>query len=246
MKNQEAILEISRRFREARSILLTAAENLDGDALGCVLALKAYGVSKGKRVTVVNSKPVSPLYAFLGVSDWVETKVPNEPFDLVIVCDTGDLSMLGSLYEENRALFDSVPMVNIDHHGSCFGSVCWMDPSYSAACDMVAEFIEYDGGSEAVTAQMAEFLLLGILYDTGCYRNTNTTPATFERSARLLSKGADYMKLIRNLYQSTPLSYARLYGETLSGLVSVWNGKGIGAFIPYSAFERHGIDPNAL
>lgn len=246
MKNQDAILAISTLFQNARTVLLTAAENLDGDALGCLLALQAYGESKGKRMVAVNSKPVSPLYGFLGVADRIRTEVPSDRYDLVIVCDTGDIAMLGKVYDDNRAVFDSVPVINIDHHGSCYGDVCWMDASYSAACDMVAEFIEHDGGKAAITPEIAEFLLLGILYDTGCYRNTNTAPSTFERSARLLGSGADYMKLIRNLYQATSLAYARLYGEALSGLVSVVGGRGVATFVSKEAFARHGVDANAL
>lgn len=246
MENQAVLSSISRLFDEAGSILLTAAENLDGDALGCLLALEAYARSKGKVVDAVNSRPVCPLYAFLGVSDRIKTEIPDRKYDLIVVCDTGDISMIGRLYEENREVFDATPVLNIDHHGSCYGDVCWMDPSYSAACDMVAEFIEYHGGIASLTSEIANFLFLGILYDTGCYRNTNTTPGTFERSAKLLAAGADYMRLIRNLYQSTPSAYAQLYGDALSGLFSVAEGRGVGAVIDLATFQSRGIDPYSL
>ena len=245
MKNQALIEAVSRLFDRADTILLTAAENLDGDALGCLLALEAYGRSQGKDIVAVNSLPVSPLYAFLGASDRILTEIPKKDYDLVIVCDTGDLPMIGRLYEENRPFFDNVPLINIDHHGSSYGNVCWMDPTYSAACDMVGEFIEYNGGIRSITPEISTFLLLGVLYDTGCFRNTNTLPATFERSARLLTRGADYMGLIRNLYQSTATSYARLYGEAMSNLVTVGT-RGVGVFVDQPTFTRHGVDPMAL
>lgn len=246
MENQAVLFSIARLFDEADSILLTAADNLDGDALGCLLALEAYGRSKGKTVHAVNSRPVCPLYDFLGVSDRILTQIPNEKYDLVIICDTGDISMIGRLYVENRELFDSTPILNIDHHGSCYGDICWMDPSYSAACDMVAEFLEYHGGISAITPEVANFLFLGILYDTGCYRNTNTIPSTFERSAKLLARGADYMGLIRNLYQSTPVSYAKIYGSALSSIFEVGGGKGIGTVVTLEDFEKNGVNPYAL
>lgn len=227
MENQAVLFSIVKLFDEADSILLTAADNLDGDALGCLLALESYARAKGKSVDAVNSRPVCPLYDFLGVSDRVKTEIPNRKYDLIIVCDTGDISMIGRLYQENRDFFETTPLLNIDHHGSCYGDVCWMDPSYSAACDMVAEFLEYHGGISAITPEIANFLFLGILYDTGCYRNTNTIPSTFERSAKLLSRGADYMKLVRNLHQGTPIGYAKIYGKALSSTFEVGDGKGI-------------------
>lgn len=246
MENQAVLFSIARLFDEAGSILLTAADNLDGDALGCLLALEAYGRAKGKEIDAVNSRPVCPLYDFLGVSDRIKTAIPDKKYDLVIICDTGDISMIGRLYLENRELFDNTPILNIDHHGSCYGDICWMDPSYSAACDMVAEFLEYHGGISAITPEVANFLFLGILYDTGCYRNTNTLPSTFERSAKLLARGADYMKLIRNLYQSTPVSYAKIYGAALSSIFEVGGGKGIGTVVTLEDFQKNGVSPYAL
>ncbi|MFZ3232767.1 MAG: bifunctional oligoribonuclease/PAP phosphatase NrnA [Patescibacteria group bacterium] len=246
MENQAVLFSIARLFDEAGSILLTAADNLDGDALGCLLALEAYGRAKGKEIDAVNSRPVCPLYDFLGVSDRIKTTIPDKKYDLVIICDTGDISMIGRLYVENRELFDNTPILNIDHHGSCYGDICWMDPSYSAACDMVAEFLEYHGGISAITPEVANFLFLGILYDTGCYRNTNTLPSTFERSAKLLARGADYMSLIRNLYQSTPVSYAKIYGAALSSIFEVGGGKGIGTVVTLEDFEKNGVSPYAL
>jgi phosphoesterase RecJ-like protein len=246
MENQAVLFSIAKLFDEAGSILLTAADNLDGDALGCLLALESYARAKGKSVDAVNSRPVCPLYDFLGVSDRIRTEIPNRGYDLIIVCDTGDISMIGRLYQENRVFFDTTPLLNIDHHGSCYGDVCWMDPSYSAACDMVAEFIEYHGGISAITPEIANFLFLGILYDTGCYRNTNTVPSTFERSAKLLSRGADYMKLVRSLHQSTPIGYAKIYGKALSSAFEVGGGKGIGAVVTLRDFEENGVNPYGL
>ncbi len=43
MKHQEVIAQIIKKWHESSSILLTAASNFDGDALGCTLALAALG-----------------------------------------------------------------------------------------------------------------------------------------------------------------------------------------------------------
>ena len=54
------------------------------------------------------------------------------------------------------------------------------------------------------------------------------------------------MGLIRNLYQSTPVSYAKIYGAALSSIFEVGGGKGIGAVVTLEDFQRFGVDPYAL
>lgn len=65
MKNQDILAKIDDAFKKAKTILLTASENLDGDALGCMLSLDDYAKSLGKDSTIVNGKCVSDFYAFL-------------------------------------------------------------------------------------------------------------------------------------------------------------------------------------
>jgi nanoRNase/pAp phosphatase (c-di-AMP/oligoRNAs hydrolase) len=96
---------------------------------------------------------------------------------MIIVCDTGSLHMLGTVYSENREIFDTVPTVNIDHHNSCYGNVCWSTCSYenTSATMMIDCFIRMLD-PEGVTPSIATYLLLGLYFDTECYRNLNTTP----------------------------------------------------------------------
>lgn len=65
MKHQVIIGKILELWATSRSILLTGASNLDGDALGCLLTLQDLGIAQGKDIIIVNEKPLSSLYDFL-------------------------------------------------------------------------------------------------------------------------------------------------------------------------------------
>lgn len=158
---------------------------------------------------IANEKPLSCLYDFLGVADRVHTVLPEVTYDLIVICDTGSFNMLGAIYTDNRAIFDATKKINIDHHSSCYGDVCWSTCSYehTSATMMVSCFIEYIAGLEVITKDMATYLLLGVYYDTECFRNTNTTAHGLQFSARMLELGAEHDRLIRNLYQSTDPAY---------------------------------------
>ncbi len=180
-------------------------------------------------MTIVNEKPLSSLYDFLGASEQVLTKIPDGQYDAIYICDTGCFDMLGAIYIDNAELFRNTPTVNIDHHGSCYGDICWstIGNEFASATMMVAELIRQIEGNHSITPTIATALLLGVYYDTECFRNCNTTPEAYEFSAAMLRSGANHDLLIRSLYQSTDPAYVALYGEVLATLRPLSGGIGM-------------------
>lgn len=248
MKHQVIIEKIIQLWTSSESILLTGASNLDGDALGCLLALHDLATSQGKEVVIVNEKPLSCLYGFLNVADRVVTQVPKKSYDAIFICDTGSFEMLGTVYSENQELFAKTPTVNIDHHASCYGDVCWSTCGYenTSATMMVARLIEYACGPQAITRDMATYLLLGLYYDTECFRNANTSAEGYRFAAKMMEFGADHNGLIRNLYQSTAPHYVGLYGDVLSSLIPVHDGEGFIGLVTGEMLQRRGIPIDCL
>lgn len=248
MKHQVIIEKILKLWSSSNSILLTGAANLDGDALGCLLALYDLAVAQGKEVVIVNEKPLSSLYSFLGVADRVLTVVPKKEYDAIFICDTGSFDMLGTVYSENADVFAKTQIVNIDHHTSCYGDFCWSTCSFenTSATMMVAKLIEIGCGPQAITKDMATYLLLGLYYDTECFRNANTSAEGYKFAARMMEFGADHNRLIRNLYQSTAPAYVGLYGEVLASLVSVQEGIGMIGVVTQEMLKRRNISIDCL
>jgi len=112
----EAVVE---RLRGARRVLAIGHENPDADALGAALAIGMLTEALGGRATVAAADAVPDLYNFLEGSGAVRTDPePDVVYDLVVLCDCGDLSRVGAIRDRNAALFATTPLLTIDHHAS--------------------------------------------------------------------------------------------------------------------------------
>ena len=214
--------QIITSWHSSSRILLTGAANFDGDALGCVLALSEFGTAQGKSMTIANESPICPLFSFASVGHTVETDLTGQEFDLIIICDTGSLRMLGEITTRHESIFADTPTINIDHHGSCYGDICWSTSGdeYASATMMIAEFIRRVDPA-GITPTIATSLLLGLYFDTECFRNLNTNPHALRFAADMIELGADNAALVQGLYQSTPADYFRLYGQIMQNIEMV-------------------------
>src|SRR5450756_1619575 len=89
----DAVVE---RLRGARRVLAIGHESPDADALGAAIAIGMLAEALGARATVAAADAVPDLYRFLDGSDSVRTDPePDVAYDLVVLCDCGDLSRVG-------------------------------------------------------------------------------------------------------------------------------------------------------
>ncbi len=145
----------------------------------------------------------------------------GQSFDLILTVDTGDLVQLGKLLEAHKTLFETVPMLNIDHHASNgkFGTYNLVDPEVAAATQILTPIIqelEKQHGEELLDEDVATLLLVGIVTDTGSFQHTNTSPEAFEVAADLLERGARQQEIIKHIYKTKSLATLKLWGRVLS------------------------------
>ena len=141
------------------------------------------------------------------------------PFDLIIIVDTADLALLGSLYEKHRNFFVTVPILNIDHHVSNtkFGKHQLIDPGAASATEVLYRwFLSDPEWKKAITADIATLLLTGLITDTRSFQNPNTTPHSLEVAAELLDLGARQQEIIKFIYKTKPLSTLKIWGRALN------------------------------
>lgn len=143
-----------------------------------------------------------------------------EEFDLIVTVDAGDIHQMRELYEENREMFETLPLLNIDHHASNskFGTVNFVDIDSSSTTQALIKIIDAlnDTGSEIIDPDIATLLLTGLITDTGSFQHSNTTPAAFEVASRLLDLGAAQQEIIKKIYKTKSLSTLKLWGRVLS------------------------------
>ncbi len=163
-------------------------------------------------------------------------------YDLVIVLDCSELSQLGFLYENDQDLFKENPVINIDHHptNKYFGQVNVVDPEASSTSEILVSLIE-SMGQNLIDANIATYLLTGIIFDTWSFQNTNTTPKSLTVAAQLCATGARKEEIVRNVLKAKPVAVLKLWGKILANIQEDKPHKIVWSKISYSDLEASGV-----
>ncbi|MDD4628354.1 MAG: bifunctional oligoribonuclease/PAP phosphatase NrnA [Candidatus Peribacteraceae bacterium] len=143
----------------------------------------------------------------------------EQRYDLIIVVDTADLSLLGSLYTDHIDLFSEVPVLNIDHHisNTRYGQLQLIDTTSASVTEVLYHWFNHvPEWREKVTQDLATLLLTGLITDTRSFQNPNTTPRSLEVAAQLLDLGARQQEIIQNIYKTKPLTTLKIWGRALN------------------------------
>lgn len=140
-------------------------------------------------------------------------------YDLIIVVDSADLALLGSVYQDHVDLFSEIPILNIDHHISNvrFGQMHLIDPTSASTTEILYHwFLSVPEWRVHLTPDLATLLLTGLITDTRSFQNPNTTPRSLEVAAELLERGARQQEIIQHLYKTKPLTTLKIWGRALN------------------------------
>lgn len=203
-------------FVAARRVLLTGPVDPDGDSLGACLAL-ARGIARLGAASVEVAGTATFRYAWMPGAD---AMVPDArvagPYDVAVVMD-GDRRRLEPTVE--AAFGGATVQVIIDHHASTTPEgyhISLLDPRAASTCEMVHALLESWG--QPLDAELAALLYTGIIFDTGGFRHSNTSPASHRLAARLLETGIDHAAIsVRVLVERRPAGL-RLLGRALAGV----------------------------
>src|SRR5262249_37819408 len=171
--------------------LLTTHIRPDGDGLGSMRALGEVLEQQGKRVRMIVASSFPPRYDFLNRDQRIERfELPGEAWrdsEAVVVLDTGTRNQLGDFASFLDSL--SVPQVVMNHQPTQDGiaRLLLVDTSGEATGRLTFEAIQALGGK--LTEPSASALFTALAMDTGWFRHSNTTPATFVLAAELVKAG---------------------------------------------------------
>lgn len=197
-------------IKESDEILLFAHSRPDGDTTGAVLALREYILSLGKNVDIAC---FDPFPSYLGILFENHFKFPADldisKYNLLIATD----SVERGFQKIKSTLKDTQVTALIDHHPdiTITGDINIIDAKYSSACEIVYNFLESKGIE--INRQIATFLLLGILSDTGMFQHSNTTPRVMAIASNLMKKGAPMAKIVETIFTNKNISTLKLWGK---------------------------------
>ena len=195
------MLEILKKIKEYKKIIIHRHSNPDLDALGSQIGLKE---------TLQHNFPDKEVYAvgdmnrftFLGDMDVVSDETFKDA--LCIICDVAVSSMIS-----DYRYFDAKEVIVIDHHQNdtnlslsdkefTLPLYRYVDTTSSACCAIVADMIKEWGLN--LPAHAATALYSGIITDSGRFQYGNNLANLFRTSAYLVDNGAEPQFVYRNLY----------------------------------------------
>lgn len=194
-------------IREHKTFCIVGHVRPDGDCVGSQLALGIALQNEGKKVTCWNEDSIPQKYKFLDPEGLLQKPKPGEAFDCVIATDCASYLRLGKAgkYSEKRKI-----LINIDHHESnpCYGDINWVSAREPSCGELIFRLIKV--ARWPITKPIADNLFAAVSTDTGSFQYPTTRPGTFHTGAELVTRGADLAKICDEVYESYPLSRARL------------------------------------
>jgi len=207
----DALIETRRRF------LLLGHVDPDGDCIGSMLALAAFLRGRGKEVACFTPGDMAEIYIELPLMKLFmrEGELSSFKPDMIFALDSPTTARTAEFVTREGG----TPIVNIDHHptNERYGDINVIDEHASAAAILVYRFLAFVA-PERITAEMAGYLYLGVLMDTGGFRFQNTNAEALSMAARFVELGANPYELSHEFIYVKKLSTLKLLARSLESL----------------------------
>lgn len=238
METYNAVLDV---FDRHQFFALSTHINPDGDAIGSELALYSFLKDLGKHVQIFNTDAVPKIYQFLPFCDAIlpPEAVQGYSPEILVVLDAGMLKRIGD--DLSRTLIPTKAIVNIDHHATAnhFGNYNLVEVEASSTSEIVYQLIKHHGAP--IGRDRALCLYTGIMFDTGCFRYANSTPAAHRIAADLINAGVSVDEIYRFVYEAAPVGRIRLLSEVLQTLGVTPDGKIAWVYATQEMFRKTGM-----
>ena len=208
MKPHAKVIDrIIESIRESRTICVAGHLRPDGDCVGSQLGLTLALRNEGKKVCCWNEDRIPEKYDFLDRDGIIQKPKRGLNFDCVIATDAASFERLGSV---GRCVANRKLLINIDHHESNtrYGDLNWVSAREPSTGELVFRLLKIAKWS--ITKRIADSLFTAVSTDTGSFQYATTRPGTYHVAGELVHRGADLAKICDEVYQSYPLSRARL------------------------------------
>ncbi len=235
--------EIAGVLKRTESAVIFTHMRPDGDTLGCAMALhRALSILNKKSEVVCESEiPVNLLF-LEGMGEI--RKAPSFSPDVYIAVDASAPSRLGALERVFTAGMRKRVTVNIDHHVSNtrFAKYNFVQ-NRASNCENIMDLISLLGIE--VDGALAQYLMLGIVTDSGCFSRSSVDAATFRMAAELAEKGADVGRISYEALKRQSKARAQLFAETVSRLRYLLEDRLAIAYVSQEMLKKYALPTQA-
>lgn len=248
---------LRQRLEGARSIVMTAHTNADGDAVGSLTGM--YAILR--RVTEAELVPMLPDgcpedLAWLphtnlilnGKKDIDRCREAIGRADLIVAMDLSNLDRTGVLAEAIQE--SKAPRILFDHHvGPDRGSfeMVMSDPDISSTCELIFWTMSQTFSMEAIGTDAATSLYTGICTDTGTFSFSNRNESLYLAAARLTQMGIDPMEINHQIKNVFSFNRMQFFGYAMSQLLTDYPAQETALMVIHkSDMERYKVESSEL
>lgn len=227
----DEILEV---IENSENIAVAGHVSPDGDAVSSCCALAMALEKKGKRVSVFLEEIPSKLSA-VPYTDKVITAEADGDFDLFISLDCGDEARLG----KNSKLIKRCTTINIDHHisNTYFGRYNYVDADSSSTSELIYRLIN---GWCPLDSNIAYAIYAGIIFDTGCFKHSCTSPVTMQIAGELMTYNIPFTQIQEKLFYYHTFIEAKMLGTAIENMKKYCDGRLVVSTLSIEEMEKNG------
>jgi phosphoesterase RecJ-like protein len=228
------------RIREDSRFVLATHENMDGDALGSLVAMQGLLTALGKDAPMFIAPSELPLpheYRFFVLEHTIQVAPADIAERTVVFLDCGNIDRNSA-----EVLRAGAHLLNIDHHhdNTRFGTINHVVPSASCTAEIVWDLMGELG--VAPTPAVAEALYVGLITDTGRFMYENTGPGAHQMAAALIAAGVDVQGVYRRLFEEMPFAKLTLFSRALAQVCRHDDGELTLAWLSAEDFNEAGAE----
>ncbi len=208
MKTYPKIIDrILEEVRQCQTFCIVGHVRPDGDCVGSQLGLALALKAQDKKIVCWNEDEIPRKYAFLDPDHLYQKPKRQQQFDCVIATDCASFERLGTVAP---CVSDRKTLINIDHHASNtrYGDINWVSAREPSSGELIFRLLT--AARWPITRPIADCLFTAVSTDTGSFQYPSTQPSTYHVAGDLVRRGANLAKICDEVYQSYPLSRARL------------------------------------
>lgn len=232
----DKLQQIAEKLRAADRIALFTHTNPDGDALGSSFAMKRILDNMGKRADLFLETDIPEKFGYIRAAYTIGPA--DGPYDAGLCLDCGEAKRLGTLAD----FFGKLPLrMSIDHHvsGDGFADIDYIVPQAAATGELVYALAKLLG------MQLDEYtqkcLFTAISTDTGNFKFSNVTAATFHMAGELMEMGLKIREVTKQLYDTVKLSRLRFTGAVADRIRMYRDGRFAVLEVPDSLLAEYGL-----
>ena len=186
--------QLIKEIKKSKRVAIIAHISPDPDCLSSMTALscilRQFDISTK---LFVDTDKKREIFDFYGLSEGYNDELDIQEFDAIVTVDLPSIRQTGKYYNV-IANFDNV--LSIDHHASrdLLSKYACIDPNRSSCSEIIFDLAIAMGAK--ITPKIASYIYAGIIGDTNCFQNDNTTADTFRVASECIKYGADKNKIV--------------------------------------------------